>query len=93
MIALTPVLHSSNINAAAYDPVSHVLAVEFSGGIVWHYREVPPSVGEVMMTVVQQANAAHESGLALDSDETPSVGRFFAAMVRGKFDSEKVTAE
>ena len=93
MIALTPVLHSSNINAVAYDSVAHVLAVEFSGGAVWHYRDIPPSVGEVMMEVVQKANAAHESGLALDADETPSVGRFFSAMVRGKYDGEKVTAE
>ena len=91
MIALTPVLHSSNINAVAYDSVAHVLAVEFSGGTVWHYREVPPSVGEVMMTVVQQYNTAHESGMELDADETPSVGRFFSAMVKNHYEAVKIT--
>jgi hypothetical protein len=93
MIALTPVLRSGNIAACAYDPVAHIVAVEFSGGAVWHYKHVPPEVGEVMMQVVQQANAAHESGMAHDSAETPSVGRYFAAMVRGKYDGEKIISE
>lgn len=94
MIALTPVLHSSNIAACAYDPVAHILAVAFKpSGEVWHYKHVPLEVGEVMMTVVRQANAEHENGMAHDSSETPSVGRYFAATVKGHYDAEKIVAQ
>lgn len=90
MIALTPVLRSSNITGVAFDSANRILAMAFLGGSTWHYRDVPPEVGDVMMQVVQQANVAVESGLALDADETPSVGRFFAAKIKKQYDAEKI---
>lgn len=90
MIALTPVLKSSNIAGVAYDYLHEILAVEFSGGTVWHYKHVPQEIGQGMMWVVQQANSVAETGLAMDDDDKPSVGRFFAARVKGKYDAEKI---
>lgn len=91
MIALTPVLKSSNIDAMAYDAANHVLAVAFKpAGVVWHYREVPETVGEMMMGVLERANEVTESGMAIYEDDTPSVGRALAEMVKGKYHAEKI---
>jgi hypothetical protein len=90
MIALTPVLKSSNIDSVGYSHTDHILAVVFKGGATWHYREVPQAVGAAMMDAVQQSNKAFEHGLAMDSEGVPSVGKLFATEIRWKYDSEKI---
>lgn len=42
-ITLTP-CKSSNIMAHGYDAVTRTLAIQFSGGAVWHYAGVPPEI-------------------------------------------------
>lgn len=42
-IALTP-CQSSNVKACGYDPTTRTLAVQFAGGGIYHYQDVPPEV-------------------------------------------------
>jgi hypothetical protein len=47
MIPLEPV-QSSNIAAVGYDTANQVLAVKFSNGTVYHFKDVPADVIEAM---------------------------------------------
>lgn len=47
MIPLEPV-QSSNIAAVGYDTPNRVLAVQFSNGTLYHFKEVPADVIEAM---------------------------------------------
>jgi hypothetical protein len=47
MIPLEPV-QSSNIAAVGYDQPNHVLAVQFTNGTTYHYKDVPSDVIEAM---------------------------------------------
>lgn len=67
---------SSNIRAVGYDHELRTLAVEFTSGL-YHYRDVPPEVD----AAIREIEAAGGS-----------VGRFFAAHVRGRFVADKVSA-
>lgn len=43
---MTPVENSSQILAYGYDEATRRLAVEFHGGSLYHYADVPPKVWE-----------------------------------------------
>lgn len=43
MIKLTQ-LRSSNLRAAGHEPTTNLLAVHFTNGSVYHYKDVPPDV-------------------------------------------------
>ncbi|HWH83198.1 MAG TPA: KTSC domain-containing protein [Burkholderiaceae bacterium] len=48
MIALTKISNSSMIAAHGYDPVHQVLAVEYHGGSVFHYKGVEPDIAAAL---------------------------------------------
>lgn len=42
-------LKSSNLKAAGHDPSSNTLAVQFTSGTVYHYKDVPADVASKLM--------------------------------------------
>lgn len=57
---------SSNLVSVGYDPQSMTLEIEFQGGAVYQYFDVPESVYNELLGA-------------------PSVGKFFAAQVKGVY--------
>ncbi|WP_354670850.1 KTSC domain-containing protein [Actinomadura sp. DC4] len=43
-------LVSSHLLAAGYDPASRTLSVQFEGGAIYEYYDVPPSIYEEMLS-------------------------------------------
>lgn len=43
-------VESSNISSIGYSPDEQILEVEFHGGSVYHYLDVPPHVHEELMS-------------------------------------------
>jgi hypothetical protein len=50
---------SSNIVAIGYDARKSLLAVEFNGGVVYNYKEVPPQVYHKFLTAVSKGLYFH----------------------------------
>lgn len=69
-MARTPVT-SSNIVSVGYDLTTAELEIEFKGGGLYRYADVPP--GDYQQFIWSE-----------------SLGRHFAAHIRGKFDCHKV---
>ena len=60
MITRTPI-DSSNLVSAGYDPDSAVLEVEFKGGGVYRYLEVPPNKATAFFEAPSQGSfLSHE---------------------------------
>lgn len=43
-LELTPIAHSSNIEARGYYPATQTMFVQFKGGKIYSYAEVPPEL-------------------------------------------------
>ena len=44
----TPV-QSTNVSSIGYDPTTHTLEVEFSGGNIYQYFDVPQAINDALM--------------------------------------------
>ena len=51
---------SSELVSVGYDPNSHVLEVEFSGGAVYQYHEVPAAQHEGLMSALSHGRYFNE---------------------------------
>lgn len=51
---------SSNLRSVGYDPVTHTLEIEFHGGPVYQYSNVPESVYGGLMAAASHGSYFHE---------------------------------
>lgn len=73
---------SSSVVSLGYDPAAKLLEVEFRGGRVYQYADVPPDV------------YAELTAPGTVQDPTPSVGRRFQALIRaGGYSVERIESE
>ena len=52
---------SSQVKSVGYDPKSRVMAVEFHGGGVYHYHDVPPEKHAALMTAPSIGSHLHKN--------------------------------
>lgn len=72
-------VNSSNIEACGYDCEARKLTIRFKGGATHHYSDVPTEL--------------HEQMMAENEREGGSVGKFFHAQIRNKFESVRAEDE
>jgi len=50
---------SSNLSSVGYDPISHILEVEFHGGRIYQYFSVPGSVYQGLLSASSHGRFFH----------------------------------
>ncbi|MBN2383963.1 KTSC domain-containing protein [bacterium] len=56
----TPV-QSSNIRSVGYDPLSKILEVEFHGGVIYQYFNVPEGIFLAMISASSKGSYLHQN--------------------------------
>jgi hypothetical protein len=50
---------SSNIVAVGYDAKKKMLAIEFNGGVIYNYKDIPPQTYHKFMNAVSKGSYFH----------------------------------
>lgn len=56
----TPV-SSSNLSSVGYDEENHILEIEFNGGRIYQYFDVPPRIHEGLMSASSHGKYFHRN--------------------------------